>query len=325
MTSNAGVFHRAHHTFKNITIAQGGIAIGLGGPNPPTTDYFVDSTLGKAGNSGLGWGSGHALSTITLAMAKANALATRGRFRIFAAPGGYTEDVETPLNANAPFGQLIGVNPTPGQSFGAAWITASTALAPCILVQARGWYIAGFELDALADAECIVLGGTTAGNNAAGTMIEDNLIVGQNQGLAGIDWQSSVAGNPLVTIRRNGFYGFTSGSTVGKCLDCSNSGIDQPRFIVIEDNWFGDSDNLIDMNPRGFKESVIRRNTFYANGGNQNPDEKIDNTGGNDTLVYENYLGGTYSNAGGYVAGTNDEWGGNYNSLSGGITAADPA
>ena len=42
-------------------------------------------------------------------------------------------------------------------------------------------------------------------------------------------------------------------------------------------------------------------------------------------VVTLNYLSGTYSSAGGYtVSDANDEWGGNFNSLTGGTTAADP-
>ena len=41
---------------------------------------------------------------------------------------------------------------------------------------------------------------------------------------------------------------------------------------------------------------------------------------------YKNYLSGTFSSAGGYtVANANDEWAGNFNTLAGGITVADPA
>lgn len=53
----------------------------------------------------------------------------------------------------------------------------------------------------------------------------------------------------------------------------------------------------------------------------------IDLTGGIATnVVTLNYLSGTYSNAGGYVAaGAGDEWAGNMNVVAGGWTAADPA
>ena len=120
------VFERGSVKFKNIEIAQGGVRIGLGGVNLPTTDYFVDATLGASGNSGLGWGTGVALATISQAVTKVTALATRGRARIFVAPGAYTEDVVTPTNALGPFGALIAVNPT-SESRGAAWLISSTA------------------------------------------------------------------------------------------------------------------------------------------------------------------------------------------------------
>jgi len=91
---------------------------------------------------------------------------------------------------------------------------------------------------------------------------------------------------------------------------------------MIEDCWFGDSDNLIDMVAQGFKESTIRRCTFYANGSYYNPDEKLNNGGGRDTYIYDNIFGGTYDHGGGYVAGTNDVWS---NLMAGGRTAANPA
>ncbi len=320
-----GIFHKGWNIFKNIEIAPGGVLIGMpGGPNPPTTDYFVDATLGKAGNSGKGWGSSHAFSTLALAMAAANALATRGRFRIFAAPAGYTEDVETPVNANAPFGQLIAVNPTPGHSFGAAWITGSTALAPCISVRARGWLIEGFEIDALADAVCIDLDGSVSARNAGGTLIRDCLLVGQNQGLAGVDFKNNSNGNPHCSIEHCGMYGFTSGSTAGRCITCTNSSLDQPRFLIVRRSWFADSDNLLDFNGKGAKESVFEYNSFPTNGANQNPAQLLDLGAGNDNMVTQNKLGGTYSKAGGYEPGTNDDWGGNFNVLTGGVTAALP-
>ncbi len=307
----------------------GAALIGLGAP--PGTQLHVDTTLGNDGNDGLGWGGDRAYSTIGKAMAQSKILTARGRVQIYVAPGGYTEDIATPLNATTtphPFGQLIAFNPTPRRSFGAAWTTASTAGVECLQIKARGWYIDGFEFDALADAECVLLDGVTTSASAQGTEIAHCLFVGQNQGLYGID----VTGNgaPLTQIHDCGFYGFTSGSTAGKCITCTSSGTDQPRFWMIEHCWFGDSDNLIDMNPRGFKESTIRYNTFYTNGANQNPDEIIDNTGGNDTQVYGNKFPEPYTKSGGYVAGTNDNWAGNFAETQGsesanGLTYADPA
>lgn len=86
----------------------------------------------------------------------------------------------------------------------------------------------------------------------------------------------------------------------------------------IHDNVFMANTNHIDS---GFTQSVIERNVF-----GKFTTISIDLTGGADNIVSDNTLSGTYSIAGGYVAsGASDEWGGNRNVISGGITAADPA
>lgn len=55
--------------------------------------------------------------------------------------------------------------------------------------------------------------------------------------------------------------------------------------------------------------------------------KSIDLTGGGGhNVITQNYLSGTYTIGGGYTtSGATDEWGGNYNSIAGGLTAADPA
>lgn len=269
--------------------------------NPWGVTLYVDGTNGLAINDGLE--PDNALLTIQSAF---DLLATaRGRATIYVAPGGYSEDLRTPLNAIAPFGRLIAWNPTPGRSFGAVYLSPATASTPCLIVQARGWLIKGFEFDPNAGG-AIVIGGATAGNNGAGTIIEDCLFNGSSVALFGIDFQSNIAGNPLCTIRNNTFYAFDPGTTAA-CIKCSASGIDQPGLALIEHNTFMGCDNYIDMNPRGFKNSVIRYNTFHA----ATADENFDNTGGTDCQVYGNAMGGVYTNAGGYVAGSGDDWSGN--------------
>ena len=48
--------------------------------------------------------------------------------------------------------------------------------------------------------------------------------------------------------------------------------------------------------------------------------------GAGSNIITKNYLSGTYSSAGGYTrSNANDEWAGNFNTLSGGITVSDPA
>lgn len=86
---------------------------------------------------------------------------------------------------------------------------------------------------------------------------------------------------------------------------------------MIRNNEFVANANHIDV---GFTQATIRDNNF-----GKFTTKSIDLTGGANNVVTRNHLSGTYSNVGGYTAGTNDEWGGNFNSITGGLTAADPA
>jgi len=86
---------------------------------------------------------------------------------------------------------------------------------------------------------------------------------------------------------------------------------------MIRGNEFVANDIHIDV---GFTESTIRDNNF-----GKFTTTAIDLTAGTDSVVTRNHLFGTYSISGGYKPGTTCEWGGNFNSLSGGVTASDPA
>jgi hypothetical protein len=245
---------------------------------------------------------------MTAAAALGASSVRRGGVSIFVAPGAYAEDVETPLNTVCPFGRLIAVSPTP-DSYGAAWLTASTAGSPALAIRARGWYISGFEFDALADSACVYFDGVTTNASAPGTVMENCLFVGQNQGLYGIQVTNTNSNSALSVIRNSRFYGFASGSTDGACMQCTDTSHDAPSFWTVEDCWFGDSDNLIkDMS---FKMGIVRNNTFLAGGANQSPTQKLKNTNGSNTNFYGNSFGGAYTIAGGYAAGSGDDWAGN--------------
>lgn len=93
--------------------------------------------------------------------------------------------------------------------------------------------------------------------------------------------------------------------------------------IQIKDNvFFGNTAHITAALQNSFiVGNYIGQFTASGNSGG------IDLNGGAGTnVVTKNYLSGTYSIAGGYrVGGAGDEWAGNNNSLSGGLTAADPA
>jgi len=321
-----GVFERSSVKFKNIEIVQGGVRIGLGGVDYPSTDYFVDTTNGADGNSGLGWGTGVAFATIGQAMTDAATLAVRGRVRIFVAPGGYNEDVVTPLNSEHPFGALIGISPT-RQSFGGAYIYASTDATPGLLVRARGWLISGFELGCIASSYSVHLqgvssDGTPANTNPAGVEISDCLMGGW-AATSGTGINVTGNGAPHATLRNLHFDGYP-----GSAIVCTESGTDQPRFWEIDNCVFVDNTNHINFNPRGMKESWVHDCAFMQIGANRTATKQLDNTGGNACMIGpNNILGGDYSSAvGGYYAATDDEWRGNHTEDSeNGSAQANPA
>ena len=280
----------------------------------PTTRFHVDTTLGNDNNSGLSWDV--ALATINAAMALAAALGTRGRAQIFVAPGGYTEDVVTPLNTECPFGQLIAVNPTT-RSFGGAYMIAATATEPTLTIKARGWLISGFEIGGPTTNGCVLLDGASANSNAAGTEISDCIIGGWGQATFGIDVTKN--GAPHTILRNLHFNGI-----VGPAIKCSSSATDQPRFWEIDHCTFVDNSLHIAMTPRGFKESWIHDCTFLQNGANRSATLQLDNRGGSACAIGpNNFLSDTYDNAGGYYPGSDEDWYGN--ASEDGYTTANPA
>lgn len=109
--------------------------------------------------------------------------------------------------------------------------------------------------------------------------------------------------------------------STGRAIYCSSTAVANPLRWKIRNSRFIDNDNHIVA--AASKWMVGPNNVFSAD----NVTAKINFTGGvAGNFVFANALGGTYSNAGGYTAaGAADEWGGNWNSISGGVTAADPA
>jgi len=290
---------------ETILNMQGGAIIGM----MPTTDYFVDGANGSDDNTGRSWSL--AFDTIQAAMDAITALgAQRGRSRVFVAPGGYAENVITPTNAIAPFGQLIGVNPT-GRSFGGAYIYGATGVS--LTIRARGWLVEGFEIGAIANFGAILLHGDAGGNKANGTEIRNCIISGWGA-TATYGINVIYNGAPLTVVRNCHFNG-----CVGPAIKCTESGFDQPRFWEIDRCTFVDNGQHIGMNPRGFKESWIHHCAFIEVGANRTATEQLDNRGGSNCIIGPgNFLSSTYDWAGGYRAGSNEYWRGNHHEDSGG-------
>lgn len=112
---------------------------------------------------------------------------------------------------------------------------------------------------------------------------------------------------------------FNAGTNGIKTL---NTAVAQPQGWLVDNCRFWNETNYIVTD---FTNSVIRYSSFHNGATLYIKLNQVGNTGGKNA-VYQNSLGGTYSNVGGYYAnGSTDEWGGNWNSIAGGVTAADPA
>ncbi|KKK52779.1 hypothetical protein LCGC14_3101480 [marine sediment metagenome] len=297
---------------RQLKFAPGAIITGAPG-GFPGTDYYVDDALGNSANSGLAWGAGYALATISQAMTKVTALATRGRARIFVAPGGYTEDVVTPTNDNGPFGSLIAVNPTQ-ESRGAAWLISSTATEPGITVKARGWVIDGFEIDAPATDGCVFLSGA----NAKFLEIANVLFVGSLTYASGFGVDTDSA-NPLVVIRDSTFFQFRGTSAAA----ITSTNVYALQWLVDRCVFWNNINHIAPKNSKGWQASVIRNSTFHKYMSDTETTIKIDPRGGAGNMISHNVLGGAYTNAGGYYSVATDQWFGN--AMSTGFSSARPS
>jgi hypothetical protein len=292
---------------------------GVGGLPVPGTSRYVNSNLTNNGN-GNSWDS--AFNDLAAAL-----IAMENWDTLFVAPGGYTGDFETPLNANAAFCRVIGVQ---GGAFGVGpYLSAASGAGIIMDIRARGWLFSGFELDLPATGKGFQLNETDAGARADYTQIMNCYINGQGSSKVGIDFYGGH--NVFSKIYNNEFTGIYNGGGTAQAIGCSSSPVDAPSNADVAGNHFLDNDKHIGMDgARGFKSSRIHHNSFVGTGLSKTATKIVDNTGGGYNSIWQNQFGGTYSIVGGYVGATGDQWGGNYHmsdggGVTGGITDTAPA
>ena len=290
----------------------------MGLPVPGTT-RFVNANVSNSGD-GTSWDEAYRTLVDGLA-------AMENYDTLYVAPGAYSADHQTPLNAVAAFCRVIGVQ---GGVFGVGpYLSAASSAGVIMDVRARGWLFSGFELDLPATGKGFQLNETDSGARADYTQIQNCYINGQGSSLYGIDFYGGH--NVFSKIFDNEFTGIYNAGGTAQAIGCTASPVDQPSNADVAGNHFLDNDKHIGMNgARGFKSSRIHHNVFVEAGVSKTATELIDLTGGASNHVYKNSFGGTYSNAGGYTAGANDDWAGNFNmanagTIIGGITIAVPA
>jgi hypothetical protein len=203
---------------------------------------------------------------------------------------------------------------SPGRgSSSATWTSPSspTAATPLCIVRQQGWRFIDILFDGPSDAAAVQLfrdggSGDSERDASHAHFVGCKFVAGQNH----IEFKGGLS---QVAIEGCDFFGATADSF----LETVGAGIGTNNHFRIEGNHFHDNASHIDV---ALNYASIVGNTFGKASG-----DKIDLRGGSENMIWLNALYGTYSNVGGYYAGTNDEWGGNFNSLSGGVTAADPA
>jgi hypothetical protein len=231
--------------------------------------WFVDANNGS--DSFEGKAPDNAFATLTKVFTKIGFNDT-----VFVNRGQYDGNFSTPLNSVAPFVSLIGVGPT-DIGYG-PFLTADSPSSPILEVRARGWRISGFEIDCPTSSQAFKL--TTTGTSNANFLQIDNCLFTGGQGA--INW----FGAPTFTRIAN----CTFDQHTASAMLCSNSATDTPRSCEIFNNIFHENINDINMNPRGFKFSVIRGNVFHLQGINRDKLVMLDNRGGGGTSIIDNYF-----------------------------------
>ena len=210
--------------------------------------------------------------------------------------------------------------PTGGSWAASQWgppASGGTAAQATVRVLQQGWRFVNIlfsMIDANAAGVEIVRNAASGNSERDGSHAE---VLGCRFSGAGIGVRltaTSFTENPFnVSIRDSKFNSCTYGILASAA---------QPNSCEVINNWFQGSTNAITAK---FQASRIIGNTiqgFTAASSSGGIDLR---GGGGNNVITLNYLGGTYSNAGGYNGESGDVWGANMNTLTEGWTAADPA
>ncbi len=270
-----------------------------GGDVGPGNEYFVAKT-GSDNNDGLSW------ERAKLTVQAALDLCVSTGETVYVAHGTYTETLTTPLDATATYGTLCGVDSAHPMGESPKLTSASTSAAT-LTVRGRGWRIMNLYVDAPTAEAAIKLDAKTAGCVSAFTVIENCNI---SWGKYGID---SYGGPGLVTVRNNLFNFLTE--TGAMAITATDASASQPNVWLIENNNFvANLNHICFTNADGPFNATIRYNTFHGDAFGVTISQKCNlGNGGGYNNVYANFMGGTFSHAGGYQEGaTGDNWYGNY-------------
>lgn len=283
-------------------------------------EWFVDTYNGSTGGAATSWST--ATNTMAQALAKAQTHDTIyfvGDIREEITGSNLKFDIKIVGCGGKHHPDQPGTAPTLYDPAAACWRPPSspTAATPLIKVRGRGWQFHNIMFDCPVDEAAIYL----ERNASSGTSEYDpsHAVIQNCRFVSGKFGIKDVAGTYRVTVRGCDFFALSESG--GCAIITTGTGVAVPLNWLVEDNHF--AQNVSHMRV-SLNYGIIRNNSFgnFTTTGIKTTEVSAQ---GSYNMIYGNALSGTYSNAGGYTGAATDEWGGNYNSLSGGVTAADPA
>lgn len=292
-------------------VIEGSVQRGAGVESGPGARFYADANNGSNSNGGGSWGSAKLTIAAALAlMSEGDTLYLSGKFKeqvvLSNLHGGVSiigADDRLPAHADAPWPS------------GASWLPpdSPTATTPLLELRSQGVTLKNILFDCPSDAAGVKLSRNALSGNSEYDASHANIVNCRfTSGATGIE---NAGGASFVIVEDCRFYDLTN------AIICTSTSVAAPLRWIVRNNVFMQNTNHVQST---FVDSVISDNVF-----GKFTTQALDlaqNGAGTDNVVTRNALSGTYSAVGGYVvAGASDEWGGNYNSLSGGVTAADPA
>lgn len=274
-------------------------------PRPHGRVFYVDFRTAANGGKGSNANSGRSWRAPVLTMAKVFSSGFLASFDTVVCLGTCTE-----ANLTTPSG-IEGVTILGGgkhRSNGFLWKPNSY---PALTLNEQGWMLGNFKAEADPGGE-FILANQTSGTINGSNFVIDNIEV--NGG--GIFVRLVGAPDRWKMLR---VYAHDMADHVIKCSNVSHS----PALgaEIAHCQFMNNSNHVL----APLSDSLVHHNDFHAAGFSKTATVKLDLRGGGNNKVTDNFVGGTFSNAGGYYAGTsaNDEWCNNRN--NGGFREGRPA
>lgn len=306
-------------TYKDQVFELGGVPVGAMPKSIYGNHWFVDTERGGDGNSGKKRDAAFATMSKALSLAKtSDVIYITGDVREELTGDNTVFDLTIVGTGNNPHHPDL---PATGYRSGAAtWRppASPTATTPLIKVRGRGWRFINIMFDCPVDAAAIylernALSGTSEYDASHASIIGCRF----DAGLVGIE---NAGGASFCTVKGNLFRGLTESGGAG--IKCTSTSVAVPLAWTIEDNrFFNNASHILSS----MSYSTIKGNTFgrFTATLSVDIDDQPSANQGEYNVLWGNYFSGTYG-ATAYPPGTNNEWGGNFNSLTGGVTADDP-